>query len=311
MPAGVDKQGRAAVVGATSLPQPVLLTPAPWADYELLDSGDGQKLERFGPYRLVRPETQAIWSPSLPASAWAAAEAQFQRTRNEDGPGVWIQRGSLPEQWTLHYDNLRFWVRLTPFRHTGVFPEHSAHWRWLRTQLQQAQTPPSVLVLFGYTGLTTLYAAAAGARVCHVDASRPAIRWAQANQSASQLQDHPIRWIIDDVLKFVRREVRRGSRYDMIVMDPPVFGRGPKGEIWRLGESLPLLMAHCVQLLTAHPVGVLINAYATSFSSVSLYNVLATAMQPFAGTVVAGELVLVDTAAQRPLPTAVYAHWQP
>ncbi len=311
MPAGEHKQGQATVGEPTALPNPVLLTPSPWIDYELLDSGDSQKLERFGPYRLVRPETQAIWSPSLPAGVWSAAEARFQRTRSDEGPGEWIKRCSLPEQWTLHYDNLKFWVRLTPFRHTGVFPEHSAHWAWLRSQLQQARTQPSVLVLFGYTGLTTLCAAAAGARVCHVDASHPAVRWAQANQSASQLQDRPIRWIVDDVLKFVRREIRRGSRYDMIVMDPPVFGRGPKGEIWRLGESLPVLMAHCTQLLSAHPVGVLINAYATTFSSVSLYNVLTTAMQSFAGTVVAGELVLVDTAVQRPLSTALYAHWQP
>jgi 23S rRNA (cytosine1962-C5)-methyltransferase len=166
-----------------------------------------------------------------------------------------------------------------------------------------------VLVLFGYTGLSTLFAAQLGARVCHVDASRPAVRWAQANQQASQLQDRPIRWIIDDVMKFVRREIRRGSCYDMIIMDPPVFGRGPKGEIWRLGEALPALLTLCTSVLSEQPVGVLVNAYATNFSSLALYNTLAAVMYPYAGVVSAGELALRDTTAQRLLPTALYARW--
>lgn len=315
MPSGANKRRVERAVAAeqsgAQLPRLVLLTPPTWDDYELIDSGDGQKLERFGPYQLVRPETQAIWSPALSPHIWEQADAHFQRTRSDDSPGEWIERRPLPEQWVLHYDNLGFWARLTPFRHTGIFPEHSAHWDWMHQQMLLVGPNPSVLVLFGYTGLSTLLAAKAGARVCHVDASRPAVRWAQANQSASQLQDRPIRWIIDDVMKFVGREIRRGSRYDMIVMDPPVFGRGPKGEIWRLGESLPSLITCCTKLLSDRPAGLLVNAYATNFSSITLYNTLATAMRAYPGEVTAGELVVVDTAAMRPLPTALFARWSP
>lgn len=313
MPPGVDKRSIKVdpdqTPAAWRSPQPVVLAAPPWEDYELIDSGDGKKLERFGPYTLVRPETQAIWSPALPAHDWEKADASFERTRSDDGPGEWLQRRSLPEQWAVHYDNLDFWVRLTPFRHTGIFPEHSAHWEWLRQQLTSVKRQPHVLVLFGYTGLSTLFAASVGARVCHVDASRPAVRWAQSNQVASRLQARPIRWIIDDVMKFVGREIRRGSRYDMIIMDPPVFGRGPKGEIWRLGQSLPSLVNLCTRILSDEPVGVLINAYATNFSAIALYNTLAAVMHPYSGEVTAGELVIVDSAAMRPLPTALYARW--
>jgi 23S rRNA (cytosine1962-C5)-methyltransferase len=288
---------------------PVLLTAPAADDYELIDAGNGQKLERFGRYRLVRPEPQAIWAPALPLDVWNRADAQFRRTRHDDSPGEWVQNQPLPEQWLLHYDNLRLWVRLTPFRHTGVFPEHTAHWEWMRQQLAPGERQPRVLVLFGYTGLSTLFAAQLGARVCHVDASRPAVRWAQANQEASDLQERPIRWIIDDVMKFVRREIRRGSHYDMIIMDPPVFGRGPKGEIWRLGEALPELLTLCTSILSTQPVGVLVNAYATNFSSIALYNTLAAVMHSYSGNVSAGELALRDTTAQRLLPTALYARW--
>ncbi len=292
-----------------SIPELTLLAPPPWTDYELIDSGDGSKFERFGPYWLVRPESQAIWTPTLSTGEWARADAVFQRTRNDDGPGQWHQRRPLPEQWALHYDNLEFWARLTPFRHTGIFPEHSAHWSWMQQQLSTTNHQPNVLVLFGYTGLSTLFAALVGARVCHVDASRPAVRWAQENQVASRLQHAPVRWIIDDVLKFVQRELRRGTRYDMIVMDPPVFGRGPKGEIWRLTESLPQLLKICRQLLSTQPLGMLINAYATNVSSLTMYNLLADVMRGYGGTITAGELVLLDTAAARPLPAALYARW--
>jgi 23S rRNA (cytosine1962-C5)-methyltransferase len=219
-----------------------------------------------------------------------------------------MQRRPLPEQWRLKHEGLNFWVRLTPFRHTGVFPEHSAQWGWMREQLAQREEP-RVLVLFGYTGLHTLVAAQAGAYVCHVDASRPATRWAQANQELSGLNERPIRWIVDDAAKFVSREQRRGTRYDMIILDPPVFGRGPKGEIWRLHERLQGLMTECVQLLSQRPLGVLAHAYATNLSSIALANVLHSTLQPYGGTVEAGELVLVETATRRSLPTALFARW--
>jgi 23S rRNA (cytosine1962-C5)-methyltransferase len=287
-----------------------IVAPPPWDAYELIDSGDGRKLERFGQYRLVRPETQAIWSPACSAAEWDRADAHFKSARGDEStPGEWVQPRSLPEHWSIRYHNLAFLVRLTPFRHTGVFPEHGAHWVWMQQQLQGCTPQPSVLVLFGYTGLHTLIAAQAGARVCHVDASRPATRWARENQAASRLEDRPIRWIVDDVTRFVRREVRREARYDMIVLDPPVFGRGPKGEVWRIHEALPSLIVLCRQLLSDQPVGVLLHAYATNLSAVTLYNLLEGAMRPYGGSVDAGELVLQETSAGRRLPAALYARW--
>jgi 23S rRNA (cytosine1962-C5)-methyltransferase len=295
-----------------TLPRVALLTPPPWHDYELIDSGAGSKLERFGDYRLVRPDAQAIWEPALSSKEWQRFDAAFQRNRNEEKPGEWVQNRPMPEQWLVTHAGLRFWARLTPFRHTGIFPEHSAHWEWIRQQIAQVRQSgkqPEVLVLFGYTGLHTLVAAQAGAHVCHVDASKPATRWARENQEVSQLQDYPIRWIVDDAIKFIKREIRRESRYDMIIMDPPAFGRGPKGEIWRLHESLQELVQNCTHILCAQPAGFLINAYATALSPISLFNILHTAMHAHAGNVLAGELVLVDTTVARPLPTALYARW--
>lgn len=290
-------------------PELHILAPPPWREYELIDSGNGAKLERFGPYTLVRPETQAIWAPKLAEEIWRRADAVFEKSRGgDDGPGQWLQRRPLPEQWLMRYEDLAFWVRPTPFRHTGVFPEHSAHWAWLGRQIATRQRP-QVLVLFGYTGLSSLYAAHSGAQVVHVDASKPAVRWAQDNQIASGLEDRPIRWLVDDVGKFIAREIRRGTRYDLIMMDPPVFGRGPKGEIWRLNEQLPDLVRQCAQLLTDAPLGVLMSAYATNMSALTLANVLADVMTENQGTTSAGELVLREQATGRLLPAAIYACW--
>lgn len=286
-----------------------VLAPPPWPEYELIDSGDGAKLERFGPYTLVRPETQAIWPASLTRREWERADAVFEKTRGGDeSPGQWLQRRQLPDQWQMHYNNLAFWVRPTPFRHTGVFPEHSAHWGWLGRQLA-ARRGPTALVLFGYTGLSSLFAAQHGARVTHVDASKPAIRWAQDNQQLSGLAERPIRWLVDDVGKFIARELRRGSRYDLILMDPPVFGRGPKGEIWRLHEQLSELVGQSVQLLSDEPLGLLLSAYATNMSALTLHNVLAAATASRGGRTSAGELVLRERETERLLPAALYACW--
>jgi len=285
-----------------------LLTPPPWVDYELIDSGHGAKLERFGPYLLARPETQAIWTPRLPASEWQRADATFRRTRGEEGSGEWYQRQPLPERWALNAQGVRCWVRLTPFRHTGVFPEHSAHWGWLASQVQR-RVQPRALVLFGYTGLSSLHLARYGAHVTHVDASKPAVRWAQENQVLADLADRPIRWLIDDVGKFVARELRRGNRYDLILLDPPVFGRGPNGEIWRLHEQLPQLLAQCARLLSQQPLGVLVCAYATTISALTIGNLLAETMAPFDGYLSAGELAIPERTTRRLLPTAIYAAW--
>lgn len=286
-----------------------LLAPPLWDDYELLDTGGGAKLERFGPHTLIRPETQAIWPTNLSEREWQRADAVFEKTKGgDDSPGQWLQRRQLPDQWQMHHNNLSFWVRPTPFRHTGVFPEHSAHWGWLGRQIA-GRREPTALVLFGYTGLSSLFAGAAGARVTHVDASKPAIRWAQDNQQLSGLSERPIRWLVDDVGKFIAREIRRGSRYDLILMDPPVFGRGPKGEIWRLHEQLTGLVTQCAQLLSERPLGLLLSAYATNMSALTLHNVLAAATAGRGGSTSAGELVLRERGTERLLPAALYACW--
>jgi 23S rRNA (cytosine1962-C5)-methyltransferase len=285
-----------------------LQTPPLWPDYELIDSGNGAKLERFGNILLERPETQAIWTPRLPVSEWQRASAVFRRVRGDEGQGSWQVRRPVPDRWQLTAYGLTCWVRLTPFRHTGVFPEHSAHWDWLARQTA-ARPHARALVLFGYTGLSSLHLARSGAEVTHVDASKPAVRWAQENQELTGLADRPIRWLVDDVGKFVQREQRRGRKYDIILLDPPVFGRGPQGEIWRLQEQLPQLLRDCADLLTDRPLGVLVCAYATTISPLTIGNVLNEVMEPFGGTVSAGELALQEANQGRLLPAAIYAAW--
>ena len=220
-----------------------LLESARWTDYALLDSGDGLKLERFGKYIFVRPEPQAMWKRSLDANAeWKQAHAVFQPTGEESG-GHWDFKKKVEEKWEMHYPplsphfqenggrkgGLKFWAMTTPGRHLGVFPEVAAHWEWFSNLIAQSKGQPNVLNLFGYTGLATLAAAAAGAKVTHVDASKKSVSWARDNQALSNLIEKPIRWIVDDALKFVQREARRGVKYDGITLDPPKFGRGPKG----------------------------------------------------------------------------------
>ncbi len=285
-----------------------LRVPSGWTNYALLDSGAGAKLERFGPYILARPEQQAIWKRRLPATCWESADAIFEKGAGESG--AWIQKRPLPDRWPMHYDGLSFWARLTSFRHTGVFPEQAVHWRWISRSIAQAARPIRLLDLFAYTGLTTLFAARAGAQVTYVDASRPAMGWARENQRAAGLDDRPIRWILDDSITFVRREVRRGIRYDALVLDPPVFGRGPKGEIWRFYESVPVLLDLCQRVLSDRPLLVLINAYAIDASSLMLANLLRDLMRGRDGSIEAGELGLREQSSDRILPAGIYARWQ-
>jgi 23S rRNA (cytosine1962-C5)-methyltransferase len=282
-------------------------SPTGWHDYELLDSGNGARLERYGPYTLVRPEPQATWRPHLPQERWDQADAIFRRQQADEGR--WQLRCPIPEQWPMQYGNLTFYARLTPFRHTGVFPEQAEHWRWIREHIQRTRRPVTILNLFGYTGLTTLAAAAAGATVCHLDASPKIIDWARENQAASGLAAKPVRWIADDALKFVRRESRRGVRYDGIVMDPPAFGRGPKGEVWKIESGLPALLEACREVLAPQPLFFLVNAYAIRASALMLYNALGDILQPLGGHLSVGELVLRETTGKRPLSTAIYGRW--
>ncbi|MBI4789870.1 MAG: class I SAM-dependent methyltransferase [Chloroflexi bacterium] len=289
------------------MPNIVPLSPQGWTDYALLDSGEGAKLERFGKYILVRPDKGIFWPRALPAKRWQDVDAVFEQP--ESGEGYWVQKRSVPERWLMRYGDLAFWAKLTPFRHTGVFPEQAPQWDWIAKQIRAAHQPVNVLNLFAYTGIATLAAAAAGANVTHVDASRPTLAWARENAIAAGLQDRPIRWILDDALKYVRRESRRGKRYDGIIMDPPVFGRGPKGELWRFGKSFPLLLEACKQILAERPLFIVISAYAIEESSLLLYNLVSDWIKSREGHITVGELVLQDTAAQRPLSTGIYARW--
>lgn len=267
-----------------------------WTDYELLDSGAWRKLERFGPVIVVRPEPQATWAPSLSQESWNGAQgcyAQSDRAKR----GEWKFSRPVPSRWTLNRKNLAFWVEPTPSGHLGVFPDQASHWDWLAAFVGTAPTPPRVLCLFGHTGLATLAAAAAGAHVTHVDASRKAIKWARENQSLSRLSEKPIRWVVDDAQTFVARELRRRRAYEGLILDPPRFGRGPKGEIWKVQDSLPSLLNQCRKLLAPRPLFVLLNTYTTVLTrgqsegeAAQLYFFLKEMLADYQATIIAGEL---------------------
>ncbi len=293
-----------------------LLRSRPWRDYELLDSGEGAKLERFGRYVFARPEVQAMWERKLPAKAWSGADAIFQPTNEENG-GHWAFRKKQErDRWEMRYDladgsPLRFWAMTTAGRHLGVFPEAAAHWDFISSCVRGVRgEAPNVLNLFGYTGLATLAAAAAGARVTHVDASRKSVAWARENQALSGLDDKRVRWIVDDALKFVEREGRRGARYDGIVMDPPKFGRGPKGEVWEAYKSLPRLLKACTQILSDRPLFAILTVYAVKASAVHIAEALDETTQRFGGSMEMGELVTPEKSGGRLLSQAVFARWQ-
>lgn len=286
-----------------------LLESPKWKDYELLDTGDGLKLERYGPYRFVRPEAQAIWKRAAPESQWRDVHAVFQPTSEESG-GHWAARKSMDDKWVMAYEGIKFWAMTTPGRHLGVFPEVAAHWDWYSGLVEKAGRPVKVLNLFGYTGLASLMAARAGAQVTHLDASKKSVTWARENQILSGLEQKPIRWIVDDALAFVEREGRRGVKYDGIILDPPKFGRGPKGEIWEVYESLPDLLKACSTVLSDSPLFVAMTMYAVRASGVHLHQSMAELMRRFKGETDAGELVTRDASAGRYLSHAVYARWQ-
>ena len=333
------------------LPKINLLFSPEWTDYELLDSGDGQKLERFGPYTFARPEVQALWRKALPAEKWQAAHAFFIPSGEESG-GHWDLRKRLNEKWEMSYPltpcpspegrgekkgtpppppgdrepsrreaeggsgvrALRFTTMTTPGRHLGVFPECAAHWDWIAGKIAQRVREKGeqvqVLNLFGYTGLATLAAAAAGAKVTHVDASKKSVTWARENQALSGLAEKPVRWIVDDALKFVEREARRGVKYDGILLDPPKFGRGPKGEVWELYQSLPELLRLCRLVLSEAPLFVVLTIYAVKLPALHAHAALAELLQGFGGSLECGELVTREKSAGRLLSQAVYARWQ-
>lgn len=305
----------------TPSPLNITLLESPrWRDYALLDSGGGLKLERFGPYTFIRPEVQAMWARSLPEKDWQAAYAVFQPSGEESG-GHWEFYRKVADGWEMRYaltpapspigrGELRFIAQTTPGRHLGVFPECAAHWDWMNGLIATAGRPVKMLNLFGYTGLASLACAAAGAQVTHVDASKKSVTWARENQRLSGLEGASIRWIVDDALKFVQREARRGVKYDGIYLDPPKFGRGPKGEVWEVYKSLPELLEACRTVLSDRPLFTALTVYAVKASALHLAQALQGTIHGFGGTLDCGELVTREQSAGRLLSQAVYARWE-
>ena len=278
----------------------------PWADYGLVDSGHGKKLERYGPRRFVRPEPQAMWAPFT--TDWRA-DGEFVPASDDDGGGKWHFDRDVPrEGWPLAWEEVRFTAQTTPFRHLGFFPDMAPVWSWLRGRVAGVESP-EFLNLFGYTGVGSLALAAKGARVVHVDASKKSVAAARENAALSGMSDAPVRWIVEDAQKFVAREVRRERRYDAILLDPPKFGRGPDGEMWRLEEHLPNLIADCAKLLDENSKALFLTVYAVRMSALAIGELLNQALAHLGGTVECGELAVREEARGLLLPTAIFARW--
>ncbi len=291
-----------------------ILSTSGWDEYCLLDSGEGRRLERFGQYILSRPDPQCVWARKLNPTEWEKADAVFAKDKN--GREGWILRNKVPERWLMKYKDLSFYARLSPFKHTGVFGEQHLMWEWIDniTKNEKLKTKNNsenlkILNLFAYTGIASLVAAKDGCEVTHVDASSPTIGWARENQAASGLEKSPIRWIREDAQKYCERELRRGHRYDGIIMDPPVYGHGPSGEVWDFNKSFPKLLSVCRKLLSDNPLFVIINAYAVSASAIMLENVLADYVGELGGSIEAGELCLEEKTSKRLLSTGIFARW--
>lgn len=280
-----------------------------WVDYECIDTGDGDKLERWGDVVLRRPDPQIIWPIRERADAWKKADAHYHRSSS--GGGQWEMKRPLPERWVIGYDRLRFYIKPTGFKHTGLFPEQAVNWRWMMDKIADAGRPIKVLNLFAYTGGATVACASAGAEVCHVDASKGVVQWAKENAQLSGLEKRPIRYITDDVFKFVQREERRGSRYDAIIMDPPSYGRGPGGETWKLETSLYPFVETCMSILSDKPLFLLINSYTTGLSPTVMHNILAmTIGRKHGGRITCGEIGLPITSSGLFLPAGLLSRWE-
>ncbi|HYC34699.1 MAG TPA: class I SAM-dependent methyltransferase [Candidatus Paceibacterota bacterium] len=278
-------------------------------DYELLDSGEGEKLERFGKYVLRRPDPQALWQKKLSEKEWEKCDAFFERTAKN---AKWVfQNKEMPKSWQIEFGGLSLKISPTAFKHTGLFPEQFANWAWMTEKIGKAkiQNPEiKVLNLFGYTGGATLACAKAGALVTHVDASKTSINWGRENQELSKLSDCPIRWILDDAHAFVKKEIKRGKKYDAILLDPPSFGHGPNGEMWKIEEGFLSLLSDCEALLSEKPLFFLLNGYSAGYSSVGYLNAISGLKTRFGGVLEHGELVL-EEAEGRGLPAGIFARW--
>jgi 23S rRNA (cytosine1962-C5)-methyltransferase len=279
----------------------VILITKKQKDYELLDSGDGEKLERFGSTILRRPDPQALWHKLLSKGEWLKASANFNKQ--------WIGRKTVPTSWNISVDEKVFKLKLSAFKHVGIFPEQYENWKWIEAVVSSAKRPISVLNLFGYTGGSTIAVLKAGGEVCHVDGSKTSITWAKENALLSNVDKKPVRWILDDVLTFAKREIKRGKKYDAVIMDPPAFGHGPGGELWNIGKGLPELVNLLRELLEENPSFVLINGYAAGYSSIAYENMLLPIKQMFGGKVECGELAIEESNSLRQLPAGIFARW--
>jgi 23S rRNA (cytosine1962-C5)-methyltransferase len=283
-----------------------ILTTKPSKDYELIDSGDGEKLERFGQYILRRPDPQALWKKNLDEKLWRQADASFSR---ESDNAKWKIKEGTAKEWQIEMGGLRFIIKPTAFKHTGLFPEQEPNWSWIKEKISEAGRPIKVLNLFGYTGGATLAALSAGAEVVHVDGSKSAITWARENATASGLADKKVRWIEDDARKFVQRELKRGNKYDAIIMDPPAFGHGAKNEVWKIEEDFIGLLDMCQDILSDSPLFVLVNGYSAGYSASAYKNSLLSLVQKFGGEIENGELSIEEAKTGRLLPAGIFARW--
>ena len=277
-----------------------------WKDYEVLDTSSGEKLERWGNYLLIRPDPQVIWSAPKKHPGWKHCSGHYHRSSK--GGGEW-EFFDLPDQWTIRYNNLTFALKPFSFKHTGLFPEQAVNWDWFSSLIRKAGRPVKVLNLFAYTGGATIAAASAGAAVTHVDASKGMVAWAKENAVLSGLKDSPIRYLVDDCVKFVEREIRRGNHYDAIIMDPPSYGRGPKGEIWKIEDSIHSLIHLCAQLLSDKPLFFLVNSYTTGLQSAVLTYLISLELKNLRGTVISDEIGLPVSSTGLVLPCGASGRW--
>lgn len=279
-------------------------------DYKLIDSGEGEKLEKFGSFLLSRPDPQALWRKNLSDAEWKNADASFSRSESS---AEWTYKKGKLEKWSINFGGLKFWIKPTAFKHTGLFPEQKVNWDWMRGKIKEGsgseKSDLEILNLFGYTGGASLACAQAGAKVVHVDGSKSAISWARENAELSGLAHRPIRWILEDARVFVGREVKRGNKYDGIIMDPPAFGHGANKEIWKIEEDFLPLVEDCIKLLSKKPLFFIINGYSAGYSSIAYRNVLKVLIEKFGGNIEIGELTLPEEGGDRLLPCGIYARW--
>ena len=279
-----------------------------WKDYEILDMANGEKLEKWGNIYLIRPDPQIIWKDKSYPNKWNMANARYNRSNT--GGGAWEYKKRLPESWQIKYKNLTFNVKPMGFKHTGLFPEQAVNWDWMIKKIKDSKREINVLNLFAYTGGATVACLSAGAKVCHVDSSKGMTTWAKENVESSGLRDRPVRFIIDDVIKFVQREIRRERKYDAIIMDPPSYGRGKNGEVWQFENNISDLVELCTKVLSDDPLFFLINSYTTGISSKVLENLLYLNMKKYKGIISSGEIGLPMKDSKLVLPCGIYGRWE-